>query len=97
MRYAFHIVALLTMLTLLSGCRAFINPFEPDQQVLYYGERVSMKWLMAFKTVHCMISLEPGNGQPINDTICFDTQEEVFQEVERHNQIEEEEPTPFVP
>jgi uncharacterized protein YceK len=92
-----YIVALLTTLSLLSGCRSVVNPFEPDQQVLYYGNRVSMKWLMAFKTVHCMGSVDVQNGQPANDTVCFATQEEVFQEVERRNRIEGEEPTPFVP
>lgn len=89
MRHTLHIVALLAMLFLLPGCRAVVNPFEPDQMANYYGNRVSMKWLQAFKTVHCMSTLNPHNGQPVDEITCFDTQEEVFQEVERRNQMEE--------
>ena len=90
MRHTLYIVALLTMLSLLSGCRAVVNPFEPDQTALYYGNRVSMKWLQAFKTVYCLGTVQPQNGQPVDEITCFDTQEEVFQEVERRNQNEQE-------
>lgn len=90
MRHTLIIVALLTTLALLSGCQSLMNPFEPDQMANYYGNRVSMKWLMAFKTVHCISTLNPNNGQPVDEIRCFDSQEEVFQEVERRNQGEEE-------
>ncbi len=74
-----HRLAILVLtLSLLAGCQSLVNPFEPDQSVNYYGDRVSMKWLMAFKTVHCATTLTPHNGQPQGEIVCFDTQEEVF-------------------
>jgi hypothetical protein len=83
-----RLIGILSILIALSGCRAVVNPFEPDQRVNYYGERVSMKWLQAFKTVHCLASIQPGNGQAAGEILCFDTQQEVFQEVERRNATE---------